>query len=92
MSEYADIVSTAKTVIWAGPMGKYEEEKYITGTHLLAEEVIGSGAYTVVGGGDIIAALNNLELLDLFGFVSVGGGAMLDFLEKGTLPALEVLH
>ena len=92
MNEFAEIVSTAKTIIWAGPMGKYEDPKYITGTHLLAEEVIGSGAYTVVGGGDIIAALRDLNLLDLFGFVSVGGGAMLRFLENGTLPAIEALN
>src|SRR3989344_1206856 len=91
INQFAEIVSTAKTIIWAGPMGKYEDEKYIVGTELLAEEVIASDAYTVVGGGDIIAALRDLELLDLFGYVSVGGGAMLDFLERGNLPALEVL-
>ncbi len=91
INQFAEIVATAKTIIWAGPMGKYEDEKYIVGTELLAEEVIASDAYTVVGGGDIIAALRDLELLDFFGYVSVGGGAMLDFLEKGNLPALEAL-
>jgi len=92
MNDFAEVVSTAKTVVWSGPMGKYEEEEYITGTHLLADEILASGAYCVVGGGDLIAALKEVDLLDLFSFASVGGGAMLQFLEDGALPALEVLQ
>lgn len=92
INEFIKIASTAKTIIWAGPLGKYEEEKYVLGTKLLAEAVTVIKAYKVVGGGDIIAALRDLGLLDGFDYVSVGGGAMLDFLEKDTLPALEALN
>lgn len=92
LGKFADVIESARTIVWAGPVGKYEEAKYIVGTQLLAEEINESGAFTVIGGGDLIAALDSLKMLDIADFVSVGGGAMLEFLEKdGKLPALEVL-
>jgi phosphoglycerate kinase len=88
---YTEILSRAKTVIWSGPMGNYEEEKFMHGTKEIAKAIIASKAFSVVGGGDTVAALQKINLADKFSFVSTGGGAMLDFLAYGNLPGLEVL-
>jgi len=88
---FSDIIKNAKTIIWAGPMGAYENEAFIKGTKEIAEAVIASQAYKVVGGGDTLNALDKFGYLDKFSFVSTGGGAMLEFLAKGTLPGLGVL-
>lgn len=88
---FAEILKRAKEVIWGGPMGKYE---VLEGNHadkILAEAIIDSGAESVIGGGDTVAALDKLGLLDKFSFVSSGGGAMLEFLSEGTLPTIEAL-
>ncbi|MBT6401091.1 phosphoglycerate kinase [candidate division WWE3 bacterium] len=81
----------AKTIVWSGPMGKFEDEKFALGTKKVAEAVVASKAHSIVGGGDILAALRAVGLLDKMSFVSTGGGAMLEFLVKGNLPGLEVL-
>lgn len=91
IKSYVDMISTAKTVVWAGPMGLFEENEFLKGTDLISEAIANSTAYSVVGGGDTIAALDKVGRLEEIDFVSVGGGAMLEFLVKGTLPALEVL-
>jgi 3-phosphoglycerate kinase len=88
---FAQEILKAKMVVWNGPMGKYEEEKFRKGTLRLAEMVGESSAYKIVGGGDTISALGELKLLDKMDFVSVGGGAMLEFLSGNKLPALEAL-
>ncbi|MFC1612849.1 phosphoglycerate kinase [Patescibacteria group bacterium] len=88
---YTEILEKAKTVVWNGPMGKFEDKKYMNGTRSIANAIKKSKAYSVVGGGDIISALHKLKMLDEFDFVSTGGGAMLEFLEKGDLVGLEAL-
>jgi len=83
-------IRSSKTILWNGPLGKYE----VGGdgsTHEVAKLIAESDAYSVLGGGDTIAAVEELGLNDEFGFVSTGGGAMLTFLEDGTTPALEAL-
>lgn len=80
----------AKFVVWNGPLGAYERG-YKYGTEALANLVANSGATTVVGGADTLAAIKELNIFDKFGFVSAGGGAMLDFLANGTLPGIEAL-
>lgn len=86
----ADQVAHAKTVLWNGPLGKYEEG-FVDTTHALAHAIAESKAYSVLGGGDTIAVVEALGLLDHFSFVSTGGGAMLDFLADGTLPGIAAL-
>ncbi|EKE00053.1 MAG: hypothetical protein ACD_22C00100G0017 [uncultured bacterium] len=88
---YTQIISTAKTIIWAGPLGVYTDKNYILGTKKIAQAIVNSKAFSLVGGGDTVTALNMLGLLDKVGFASTGGGAMLEFVSKGTLPGLEVL-
>ncbi|MBW6441915.1 phosphoglycerate kinase [Patescibacteria group bacterium] len=86
----------SKTILWAGPLGMYEEEEFMAGTREIAQKISeltqNKGVYSVVGGGDTVAAINKLELLDKFSFVSTGGGAMLQFLAEGTLLGIEALN
>lgn len=90
MEDLIDKVSEAKMILWNGPLGEYEKghKRY---TLELARMLAESKAETIVGGADTLAAIKELGLLGKFGFVSTGGGAMLDFLAKGTLPGLEAL-
>lgn len=83
-------IENAKTILWNGPFGAYEMG-YTESTEITARRVAAAIAHTVIGGGDTVAAVEKLEINDLFGFVSVGGGSMLTFLEKGTTPVLETL-
>lgn len=84
-------ISKAKFVLWNGPMGVYEKG-YKEGTESLAKILAESKAVTIVGGGDTVTSIKKLGLLDKFTFVSIGGGAMIEFLIKGTLPAIEALR
>ncbi len=87
----AELVARAKSILWNGPLGKYEDG-FIDATSNFARAVADSSAYSVVGGGDTIAAIEGLGLLPRFSFVSTGGGAMLDFLAYGTLPGIQALN
>lgn len=89
---FATIISKAQTIVWNGPLGKFEEPKYMAGTKAIADAVTASGAYTIIGGGDTVAALAQLSVLEKLDFVSVGGGAMLEFLSGQPLPALVALE
>ncbi len=85
-------VNEAKTILWNGPLGNYEDG-FAEGTLALAQLVADSDAYSVVGGGDTIAAIESIGLNDHFDFLSTAGGAMLTYLEVGTLPGIEaILH
>ncbi len=84
------LIASAKTILWNGPLGIYENG--VSGsTQAVAKLVAASDAFSVVGGGDTVAAIEELGLNDQFGFVSIGGGAMLTLLEHGTTKALEAL-
>lgn len=91
IKEYVNIIQNAKVVIWNGPMGLFEDDRFSEGTNSVAQAVADSSAYKTIGGGDTIAAVNKLDLLDKFDFVSTGGGAMLAFLAGQKLPGLEAL-
>lgn len=86
----AGLASKAKTILWNGPLGKYEDG-FIEATNHFAHAVAESNAYSIIGGGDTVAAIENLGLLPRFSFVSTGGGAMLQYLAHGTLPGIAVL-
>ena len=88
---FTNLIKKAKLVVWAGPMGKFEESKYVEGTRKVAEAIIKSPAFSVVGGGDTIGVLEKLKLEEKFDHVSTGGGAMLTFLAGDELPGLKAL-
>jgi phosphoglycerate kinase len=91
---YADIIQTAKTVVFNGPMGVYEKEAYRAGTRVIGEamkKATENGATTVVGGGDAAAAAEELGFADYVTHVSTGGGATLEFLEGKELPGIKAL-
>jgi len=89
---FSTIISGAKTIIWNGPMGKFEEEKYVVGTKKILDAVISSGAFTLMGGGESVQLLEENNALDKISFVSTGGGAMLEFLSGNRMPGLETLQ
>jgi len=91
VARLAEHAQGAKAVLWNGPLGNYENG-FTEGTEALARAIAASGAHSVVGGGDTVAAIEKLGLSGRFSFISTGGGAMLDFLAKGTLPGLEALR
>ena len=85
-------IGKAKTIVLAGPMGKYEVEGHMQGTERVFRAVANSNAYKVTGGGDSLVVIDKLSLVQKFDWVSVGGGAMLEFLSKKTLPGIEALE
>ena len=84
------LAQKTKTILWNGPLGNYEHG-FTDATDAFAHAVADSGARSVIGGGDTIAAIETLNLLPRFSFISTGGGAMLDLLAKGTLPGIDIL-
>ncbi len=90
---FGKIIEQSRTILWNGPMGYIENEKFQDGTKRIAKDIADASAhaFTVVGGGDTYLTLEKLGIMDKVGFVSTGGGAMLDFLAKGTLPGIEAL-
>lgn len=88
----ARVLSGAKAVLWNGPMGVFEDERFRDGTRAVAESVAASGAFSVVGGGDSAAAVAMFGLEPQMGHISTGGGATLELLEHGDLPGLEALR
>lgn len=89
--EYADVIDKAKTVVMNGPMGVFEQEGFEVGTKAVFEAMASSKAFTLIGGGHTIAAASKLGYADKVSHVSTGGGALIQYLIKGTLPVIEVL-
>lgn len=88
---FAQIVASAGTVIWNGPVGVFEFDAFGEGTRILAEAIAASAAFSVAGGGDTLAAIDKYGVADRISYISTGGGAFLEFVEGKTLPAVEVL-
>ncbi|MGA2417716.1 MAG: phosphoglycerate kinase, partial [Candidatus Staskawiczbacteria bacterium] len=88
---FQEKIATAKTILWNGPFGKFEDDKYAAGTLAIAEAIINSGAYSVVGGGETVEFLEKKGMIDKFSHVSTGGGAMLSYLSGDILPGIAAL-
>jgi phosphoglycerate kinase len=92
IEKFKEIISGAKTIVWNGPLGKFEEKKYAKGSNEILEAVISSKAYTLVGGGETLEILEKNDAMDKISFVSTGGGAMLAYLSGNKMPGIEVLE
>lgn len=88
---YGQLIDKAKTVIWNGPMGLFEDERFQAGTESVLKSIAGSRAFSIVGGGDTLTSIKNEGYLKKISHVSTGGSAMLEYIKKGTLPGIDVL-
>ncbi|MCF0189787.1 MAG: phosphoglycerate kinase [Marinilabiliaceae bacterium] len=93
---YSEVIASSKTVIWNGPMGVFEMDKFAKGTSAVAQAVAKAtqenGAFTLIGGGDSVAAINKNKLADKVSYVSTGGGAMLEYMEGKVLPGIKAIR
>ncbi|HEX5814857.1 MAG TPA: phosphoglycerate kinase [Methylomirabilota bacterium] len=91
VDKFAGVLKPARTIVWNGPMGVFERPPFAAGTVAVARAVADAPAFSVIGGGDTIAAVNMAGVADRIGYVSTAGGAFLEFLEGRALPGVEAL-
>ncbi len=91
-TRFAASLKGMRTIVWNGPMGAFEDEAFATGTKAMAQAIVSSGAFSVVGGGETIEAVERFGLAEQFSYLSTAGGAFLEFLEGRTLPGVAVLE
>jgi phosphoglycerate kinase len=90
-AKYAELLKSAGTIVWNGPVGVFEIEQFGNGTKVLADAIAQSSAFSIAGGGDTLAAIDKYGIEDKVSYTSTGGGAFLEFLEGKELPAVEIL-
>jgi phosphoglycerate kinase len=95
IKEFSSVIENSKTILWNGPMGVFEMEKFSKGTTAIAKAIAAAtskGAYSLIGGGDSVAAINKNGLADKVSYVSTGGGAMLEYMEGKKLPGITAIR
>jgi phosphoglycerate kinase len=91
-ANFAELLKSAKTILWNGPVGVFEFDQFGNGTKVLAEAIAASPAFSIAGGGDTLAAIDKYGIAAQISYISTGGGAFLEFVEGKVLPAVEVLE
>jgi phosphoglycerate kinase len=91
-AKLVELLRAAGTIVWNGPVGVFEYDQFAAGTRAIAEAIANSGAYSIAGGGDTIAAIAKFGVAAKISYISTGGGAFLEFLEGRKLPAVEILE
>jgi phosphoglycerate kinase len=96
IKKFSEVIAKSKTVLWNGPMGVFEFDKFAKGTSAIAQAVAKAtqenGAFSLIGGGDSVAAINKNKLADKVSYVSTGGGAMLEYMEGKVLPGIAAIR
>lgn len=95
VKEFCDVIANSKTILWNGPMGVFEMDKFSNGTKQIAlaiADATSKGTYSLIGGGDSVAAIHKFNLADKVSYVSTGGGAMLEFFEGKELPGIKAIR
>jgi len=95
IQKFCEVIANSKTILWNGPMGVFEMEKFSKGTTAIAKAIAAAtskGAYSLIGGGDSVAAVNKYGLADKVSYVSTGGGAMLEYMEGKKLPGITAIR
>jgi phosphoglycerate kinase len=95
IEDYNNIINTSKTILWNGPMGVFEMSHFEKGTREVAQSIVKAteaGSYSLIGGGDSVAAINKYHYADRVSYVSTGGGALLEYIEQGSLPGVKAIE
>jgi phosphoglycerate kinase len=95
IKQFSEVIENSKTILWNGPMGVFEMEKFSKGTTAIAKAIAAAtqkGAFSLIGGGDSVAAINKNGLADKVSYVSTGGGAMLEYMEGKKLPGITAIR
>ena len=95
IATYSDVIKNSKTILWNGPMGVFEMSSFENGTKQIAlaiAEATKLGAFSLIGGGDSVAAINKYNLAEQVSYVSTGGGALLEYIEQGSLPGVRAIE
>ena len=92
--KFSEVIATSKTILWNGPMGVFEMSKFESGTKTIADAIVNAteaGAFSLIGGGDSVAAINKYKLASKVSYISTGGGALLEYIESGSLPGVDAI-
>lgn len=95
IAQFSNVITASRTILWNGPMGVFKMEKFSGGTRALGEAIVkatNSGAYSLVGGGDSVAAVNKFGIAEAVSYVSTGGGALLEYMEGIELPGVKAIR
>jgi len=95
IKKFKEVIEQSKTILWNGPMGVFEMSNFQNGTKSIAEAIANAtekGAFSLIGGGDSVAAINKYNLANRVSYVSTGGGAMLEYMEGKELPGIKAIR
>jgi phosphoglycerate kinase len=95
IKQFGEVIKNSKTILWNGPMGVFEMSNFENGTKQIAHQIAEAtknGAFSLIGGGDSVAAINKYNLAEQVSYVSTGGGALLEYIEQGSLPGVKAIE